>query len=1177
MKHFHIQKLLWLICCLFMGTLSSMADKNDTPTAGNVYRIWNTRYTDHFMYEDVATHQLKTKSASDNNDYSQLFLLVENGSGFMLRNVKSGGYVGSVTQNEEMYKTGASPYVFNIQKNTWRTDKVCYNLFHTTDNFCMHEAQGQRVVRWHPTGSNVENHPSEWLFEEVDFTDEMHKSLEENQQLIPGAYYLINDRRIEGTNLYMFENNDHSIGIRRTAPQESDLSDVWVVQIANGQSALQNLGTGRYIQLQAATYQKYFTAGGPYKFWIVKHGIQNGTTYWNIANKQENKWGMHGDSYMHVVPWGPAPAGSVGPSEWIFKETGISNDKVKQRLSELSGISSPKAGKYYRIISYDYGRPLRVDYATGTVTTEAGTIENDFSQLWKLVANGDRFDLVNAYTGKYILKQNGSCSVPYKTDIAGNGGFLFTEVPDPFTLMFAMVDQGNVGIHCAQTQGYQAVGWYVSSSANRWVLKEVTVDEEKLKQAQAEYQSYNSLTNNADVYWQKMSKYFADNAATQIAPVYAGTGTDELKAQMQSDGLPDVLQNIVLKIKNQVWASYKSKNNWEKKFRIANYKAYSDNFHWAWKVGMSYQFGNLTNPTGITAYPKNTLLVFVDSDIPADATLEAETVQLCNATGTRSLLKKGLNIIAVDKESNLFIRYIANTHNTQKKLADFPEMKIHVEGGSVNGYFDLTKGDDNQVWKDLCDDGLLTAQALNLKTKNIVFHMNASKVKQACPEKMSELLDIWNDIVQMEIDLKGLQAKVADRCNNVLNATSVKSSYMYATNYGSYYEESTLASIMNYENMRMGGSIWGPAHEFGHNHQNLFNPHGCTEVSNNLFSNVAVFNQGVRTSRGNGSSQNIAGQYAAGKHFADFDIWCKTQMYYKLWLYFHAAGNNPKFYQTLFSLLNEDPMKKPHHIQGPDEWLKMALKCCEAAEADLSEFFQMYGFFVPVNQKEVDDYGKHTLTATQEQIDEVLAKMHAYPKKLGNIIFIDDHIRQSPATYAGAPEGTMRQDYEAGVAIGKMGDHGQWEDFKPGAVKPAGARLKESLVRADGTMSLSFDKVLPGTMGYKIYNKSGKLLFIANTDQIVLPVSVVNQLQGEQPVIKAAKADGTDTQVTSEELGILDAIALQPDDVADVYTVSGTVAARHITVGEANGRLPLGVYIVRYGKGNKTCAVRLGK
>ena len=54
---------------------------------------------------------------------------------------------------------------------------------------------------------------------------------------------------------------------------------------------------------------------------------------------------------------------------------------------------------------------------------------------------------------------------------------------------------------------------------------------------------------------------------------------------------------------------------------------------------------------------------------------------------------------------------------------------------------------------------------------------------------------------------------------------------------------------MNYNKMRQPGNIWGPSHEIGHNHQGSINVIGTTESSNNLFSNINTFEQGIITSR----------------------------------------------------------------------------------------------------------------------------------------------------------------------------------------------------------------------------------------------------------------------------------------------------------------------------------------
>ncbi len=96
----------------------------------------------------------------------------------------------------------------------------------------------------------------------------------------------------------------------------------------------------------------------------------------------------------------------------------------------------------------------------------------------------------------------------------------------------------------------------------------------------------------------------------------------------------------------------------------------------------------------------------------------------------------------------------------------------------------------------------------------------------------------------------GFRASKKDKCNNVLNATAVDHGYMYATTGGTYYNYNTLGDVLNYDKMKWGnGTLWGPAHEFGHNHQQLFNTAGMTEISVNMYSNMIMFTSGRVTSR----------------------------------------------------------------------------------------------------------------------------------------------------------------------------------------------------------------------------------------------------------------------------------------------------------------------------------------
>ena len=142
--------------------------------------------------------------------------------------------------------------------------------------------------------------------------------------------------------------------------------------------------------------------------------------------------------------------------------------------------------------------------------------------------------------------------------------------------------------------------------------------------------------------------------------------------------------NIALKIKNQDWATY------EQDFRIHDYKPYSDANYWNNKMmasGGSY----MGNPTGI--YAENDgdeIYVFVNEDVASDATLYfAGCVenQLIYSAQTGTKLTKGLNIIEGVKNALYYIVYTASTESKTKTLDQWPNIKIHIEGGAVNGYY----------------------------------------------------------------------------------------------------------------------------------------------------------------------------------------------------------------------------------------------------------------------------------------------------------------------------------------------------------------------------------------------------------------------------------------------------------------------------------------------------------
>ena len=1016
----------------------------------------------------------------------------------------------------------------------------------------------------------------------------------ENQKLKPGVYYIVNDKRQKGTDLHVFVDDKGTLHGQHYSSPSTDFSDLFLLHAKGDRYTIQSLKNAKYVQSVGQNNEVYKTANDAYKFRIIYQTESSGTgkSYFNIYNSNAEEWCWHLDAQKDIVRWKPLMDNgirAVGPSEFRFDPvTTLTNEQVLARLAQLTKVVDPTKDltKYYQIVSDTYDRAMREDFIVGELST-SGFNSSDYSYYWKLerLANG-RYVFQNAVTGKYIVPQNGQTSRSYTTAEGKGTGFdLQRNTDDPYVLAFEMVDANNVGIHCAESQGYHPVGWYTHNEANKWVFKEVTLDPAKLKEQQEAYKTRVDLTKNVDVYAEKVAKYFTNSAATEVTAATKAMTDEALKAQMTTEGVPQGLQEVVLKIKNQSWTVYPSGRNWEKLFRIADYKVYSENNYGAWarSMGIGYDYGSMTNPTGVTARDGEDLFVFLGDDIPQDATVQIELVPL----GTRSAgkyynLKKGLNIILNQGENNVFVNYIGRTFNNGKSLKDYKPMNIHIEGGKVNGYFDLTKGNTNEDWKTMQSDGLVWAKAFNMKGELIVMNMPGADCKQYTPNNMKELVEIWNSIVQREDDLMGFRAAKRDKCNNVLNATAVDHGYMYATTGGTYYNYNTLGDVLNYDKMKWGnGTLWGPAHEFGHNHQQLFNTAGMTEISVNMYSNMVMFTSGRVTSRSENCSytdvdgkkydgvcesavSTYADRFANKKKWFEYGTWGTTQMYYKLYLMFHATGLDDQFWHNCLDYLRKNRLEGQGtaNCQGQNDYLLFAKACCVAAKQDLSSFFEAWGHFYDVNGSVIGDYSNTTMYTTRAQWMEAKKFMKQFTKEgpANNMIFIDDHIRRTPATFPGAAPGTMREDFNGAVRVGTMGDFGSWDQFKKDSLGQGWADVKE-MKTVNGRRTYTMEAKNSHVVGFKIYDSKGNLIYFANTKTFTIPKKVM-EAAGNNIQVKVCGSDGSEVDPGKEPTGIKTFTAPLNGGKVDVYSIYGALLRSKVNPETALEGLPNGIYIV---------------
>ena len=759
---------------------------------------------------------------------------------------------------------------------------------------------------------------------------------------------------------------------------------------------------------------------------------------------------------------------------------------------------------YYRVISYNS------KYLTENTSSHSlicsDLIDGNYSQVWYLNVNGTNVTFKNVLTDRYIQGQ-GTFSQQYSTG-ANNQSFAIGETENIYTFQYDSYNNG--GLHCDNSN--VVVEWYVSDDKSKWTIEAADVDASALAAQKAA---------------------ISEASTTDLLKVFTTTACTELKGSYsESDltALPSTVQAMAAKIKNNTWATYSGWDKTEKTFRIADYKAYSSHTRWTNIIGLGYSFGRLTNPTGISVTAGDYIQVYV-GEIPSGQSVRLEVAGQYQAAGTTYALEQGMNVLLMASSGNCFVQYeVDNTMSGSAPytaLSSYADVTVHIEGGTVNGYFDLTKGDDNEDWAKL-QANLLTGTSVDIKTSNLLFHMNTGLVKAACPSNMVELLGEWDKILDMEHSLMGLES-FDGYWNNLLSVTDMSGQdYMHASTYGTYYDVETLSSIMSYENMFAGGALWGPAHENGHIFQKYINMVGQTEVSNNVFSNVAVYNNGHLTSRATNISVTFENM-ANNKFWNDRDIWERTHLYFQLYQFFHILGNDPDFYPELFKAFRSDPMVHEGNtfISATDDYLKFYKKCCQISGYDLTEFFQAYGFFViptltsytlnsvTKDAYQIGDYGDYYLTVTQDEINaakQAVADMNL-PK--ANIIFIEDRITAPDATYEGA-SGAKKTAFSNEYPIGQAGETGQYTDF--GATCSAYKyNVTGSTVTMEGT----------GAVGFKVYDSTGNLRGLYNTYSFTLPDGI-----GTDYTIKAAAGNGTDAAATFDA-----SVGVIVSDVTDVISV----------------------------------------
>ena len=491
----------------------------------------------------------------------------------------------------------------------------------------------------------------------------------------------------------------------------------------------------------------------------------------------------------------------------------------------------------------------------------------------------------------------------------------------------------------------------------------------------------------------KLLTVFTDVTCSELKP---GVTTEQINA------LPGYFANVAVQLKNNTYDA------WEKKFRIHDYAPYSDVETWA-EILMTKRYSNLDNPTGIYATAGDSIVVLVGDTYGQRVSLQA--IPTIEPTGDTYFLNPGVNKIGIRRTGMLFIMYTASP--SQKAI------RIHIPLGSgkVNGFFDLKEDKTDAVYAGLLSKA--TYKYFCVRGERIMFYFHLDKMRQFVPNNILSAINLWDDIITWQQELMGIDDVRPSQVNNHLFAVSPEDGYMWASDYRIGFVNTYLNNILLYDNvMAAKDNAWGPAHEIGHIHQRAINWPSSTESSNNLFSNYILYKLGKYCSRGSELSALATARLVEKQAWWNMgssthqneDTELHMRMNWQLWNYYHRCGYKPDFWQRLFKLLRTNRIVESNPGAGQ---LLFARLASQAANENLTDFFEMWGFFEPVNNQSIEQYGTWNYNVTQSMIDVAKNEMASYPAPKHAFYYLED-----------------RKNGDIGIENYKVGDVGHYSQFK---------------------------------------------------------------------------------------------------------------------------------------------------
>ena len=419
----------------------------------------------------------------------------------------------------------------------------------------------------------------------------------------------------------------------------------------------------------------------------------------------------------------------------------------------------------FRIVNVAYNAALMEDFLNHKLYCTSTIGDNDdYEQLWILKEQGTGYSLQNVFTGAYVQTGNKDTEVNYWTDATPKTfNIEAAEADNAYSIWDTGLSSGN-GLHSKGANG-NVVKW-VACDASSWRFVSVDLSDEDIAAAREEFAR---LTGGDKLsgYQTVLDEVFTDKACTVLSEAYAAMSAEEIETTL-ADKLPAELVAMAVKIKNDEWAEANEKADklgWDdayaKKFRVQMIEPYSiagEITEWIGHQGHT----NMDNPTGLYANKREVFYIMVEGEVKEGAELWANWIvghskmpNYNNGYSNGIRLKEGLNVIPMTSEgsSALYINYLVHTYDKEKKqftnkLSNYDDLKVHIEGGYINGYYNVAG--DALYTPDNDDDWVYYEERANLENITILGRYEVLQFE------LNDVVDYWDEKEQKYWSEKGL-------------------------------------------------------------------------------------------------------------------------------------------------------------------------------------------------------------------------------------------------------------------------------------------------------------------------------------------------------------------------------------------------------------------------------------